>query len=51
MEVNLQKIQINKLLSIGTIIIILLAIDLVMRIYLNWHQIEYYREQNNNNNK
>lgn len=46
MEVNLQKIKVDRLLSIGAMIIILLTIDLIMRIYLNYHQIKYYREQN-----
>lgn len=48
MEVNLQRIKVDTLWSIGAIIIILLAVDLLMRIYLNYHQIKYYRQQNGN---
>lgn len=48
MEVNLQKIKIDTLWSIGALVIILLAIDLVLRIYLNYHQIKYYKDQNGN---
>lgn len=46
MEVNLQKIKIDTIWSIGFLIIFLFTIDLIMRIYLNYHQIKYYKHEN-----
>lgn len=46
MEINLQRIKINTLFSVGALIIFLYAIDLILRIYLNYHQIKYYRKEN-----
>jgi hypothetical protein len=46
MEINLNKIKINTLWSVGALIALLLLTDLILRIYLNYHQIKYYRSQN-----
>lgn len=46
MEINLQRIKVNTLFSVGALIIFLFAIDLILRIYLNYHQIKYYTREN-----
>lgn len=49
MQVDLQKVNLSRLTSIAGIIALLLLIDLVLRVIVNYHQLKQLRYINNNN--
>ena len=49
MQVDLQKVNLSRLTSIAGIIAILLLIDLILRVIVNYYQLKSLKYQNNNN--